>query len=295
VYPTLYHFVLEAFGFKVEFLKFFNTFGFVVVIGFVVAATILASECARLEALGVMQPTAKGSWRHHAGEAGFVAAWSGFAGAKILYFLEHPSRVLNGSLNGFSMYGGLIFAGAMVMRYFRRNGITFWPAVDSAALGVFVAYAIGRLGCHLSGDGDWGVANNAARPGWIPNWMWAYDYPNNVVHLGSPIKSGTCFPGYCTRLQPGVFPTSVYEFVLVMLLVGVLWKMRTQLHTPGVLFGWFLIFDGVERIVIDQIRTNTAWVGPFTQVELIGTLLIIGGAAVAWSLPRRTVVPVSMS
>jgi prolipoprotein diacylglyceryltransferase len=312
VYPTLYHFVFEMFGVKLGFLKFVNTFGIVVVIGFGVAAAILASECQRLERLGVLQPTfrssvrkkrsiltllkrgrsvangpVKISWRHHAGEAGFVAAWSGFAGAKVLYLMEHPSSFAKPTLAGFSMYGGLIFAGAMVMRYFIRNGITFWPAVDSAALGVFVAYAIGRLGCHFSGDGDWGIVNTSPKPGFLPHWLWAYDYPNNVAHLGVPLKSGTCFPSYCTQLRPAVFPTSVYEFFLVMALVGVLWAMRTRLKTPGVLFGWFLILDGLERVAIDQIRVHAPWVGPLTQVEIIGTLLIVSGAIVAWYLPRR--------
>jgi phosphatidylglycerol---prolipoprotein diacylglyceryl transferase len=278
--------MLEVFGVKVSFFRFFNTFGVLVVIGFGVAAAILASECRRLEAAGVMAPVTK-SWRHHAGEAAFVAAWSGFAGAKVLFLLEHPSSLTNSPLRGFSMYGGLFFAGAMVMRYFVRNGITFWPAVDSAALGVFVAYAIGRLGCHFSGDGDWGVANTATKPSFLPNWLWAYDYPNNVAGVGAPIKSGACFETYCKHLQPPVYPTSVYEFGLVMVLVSLLWAMRTKMRTPGVLFGWFLILNGIERIAIDQIRTTQPWIGPFTQVEFIGLFLIIGGALVAWHLPRR--------
>ncbi len=285
MYPTLYHFLFEVFGVKVGFLKLFNTFGVFVVIGFAVAAAILAFECERLEAAGIMQPVKK-SWRHHAGEAGFVAAWSGFAGAKVLFLIEHPSSLTNSPYRGFSMYGGLIFAGAMVMRYFVRNEIAFWPAVDSASLGVFVAYAIGRLGCHFSGDGDWGIVNTAAKPSYLPNWLWAYDYPNNVSGLGVPIKAGACFETYCTHLQPAVYPTSVFEFGLVIVCVGALWMLRTRLRTPGVLFGWFLILDGIERTAIDQIRANSPWIGPFTQVEFIGAILILGGIGVAYYLPR---------
>jgi hypothetical protein len=105
------------------------------------------------------------------------------------------------------MYGGLIMAGFMVIRYFKKNGI---PCVarygHSAAPGVMLAYGIGRIGCQVSGDGDWGIVNNATAPGWMPKWLWSYSYPNNVNSVGIPFTGEPCFPGYCTVLPEPYSP-----------------------------------------------------------------------------------------
>ena len=67
----------------------------------------------------------------------------------------------DGIISGLTMYGGLIVAGFMVIRYFRLHGLAVLPSMDSAAPGLMLAYAIGRIGCQVSGDGDWGIVNSA--------------------------------------------------------------------------------------------------------------------------------------
>lgn len=241
----------------------------------------------------------------HAGNITITALVWGFIGAKLFHWLEDPRAFMElvhhpsakDIVTGLTMYGGLILAGAAVMRYFRRNGLALWPAVDSAAPGVLLAYGIGRIGCQVSGDGDWGIASTRPAPGWLPKWMWSYDYPNNVNavlgphrggYVGERITEGTCFPDYCTHLVPGVYPTPLYEAISCILLFGVLWLLRKRIQAPGVIFSLFLLFDGIERFLIEKIRVNDPWLGTWTQAEVISSLLVIAGAAGIWWFNKRT-------
>lgn len=235
----------------------------------------------------------------HAGNITMTALLWGFIGAKLFSWLEDPQAFIDliqhpsakDIVTGLTMYGGLILAGIAVMLYFRRNGIAFWPGVDSAAPGVLLAYGIGRIGCQVSGDGDWGIASTSPAPSWLPDWMWSYDYPNNVNavmgphrggYVGERITEGTCFPDYCTHLVPGVYPTPLYEAIACVLLFCVLWFLRKRINTSGVIFSLFLIADGAERFLIEKIRVNDPWLGSWTQAEVIGALLVLGGCFGWW-------------
>lgn len=241
----------------------------------------------------------------HGNNITITAAVWGFIGAKLFHWLESPrdffDLVATGNVadlvSGLTMYGGLIVAGIMVVRYFRKHGMAVLPSMDAAAPGLMLAYGIGRLGCQVSGDGDWGIANIAPKPGWIPQWLWSYDYPNNVNavlgphrggYVGQPITDGTCFEGYCTHLVPGVFPTPLYETIMCLLLFAALWWLRKRISLPGVLFSVYLIMNGVERFLIEKIRVNEPFLGSWTQAEVISTsLIILGTAGILWSRNRH--------
>lgn len=240
-----------------------------------------------------------------AGNITITAAIWGFIGAKVFHWLETPRDFIDfistgnvaDLVAGLTMYGGLIVAGIMVVRYFKKNGMAILPSMDSAAPGLMLAYGIGRLGCHVSGDGDWGIANTAPKPGWIPQWLWSYDYPNNVNavlgpmrggYSGVPITEGPCFEGYCTHLVPGVYPTPLYEVIMCLLLFGLLWWMRKRLLIPGALFAVYLIFNGVERFLIEKIRVNELFLGTWTQAEVISLgLVLLGTGSLIWLRKRH--------
>ncbi|MGV9011318.1 MAG: prolipoprotein diacylglyceryl transferase [Flavobacteriales bacterium] len=242
----------------------------------------------------------------HGGNITLTAALWGFIGAKVFHWLESPKDFLDllatGSIkdiiSGLTMYGGLIVAGFMVVRYFKKNGMAVLPSMDSAAPGLMLAYGIGRLGCQVAGDGDWGIANTAPRPGWVPQWLWSYDYPNNVNavlgphrggYVGEVMTSGTIFPGYGTHLVPGVYPTPLYEVIMCLSLFAVLWWLRKHITLPGVLFCTYLIFNGVERFLIEQIRVNNLFLGSWTQAELIALgLIVLGVGGILWLRNRNT-------
>ena len=232
----------------------------------------------------------------HAGNITMVAALWGLIGAKLFHWLENPSEFLafitnpggDAIFSGLTMYGGLILAGAMVIRYFTKHGIPVWHGADSAAPGVMLAYGIGRLGCQVSGDGDWGIVNTTfLGPG--PKWLWQYDYPNNVNSVGIPLTDGRpCFEGYCTVLPETVFPTPLYEVTVCVTLFFLLWALRTRLKPAGMIFFAFLFLNGLERFWIEKIRVNVRVLGDITQAEIIATILMLAGiGGMIWLRNRK--------
>lgn len=231
----------------------------------------------------------------HAGNITMTAALWGLIGAKLFHWLENPREFISFIQNpggdaifsGLTMYGGLIVAGAMVIRYFARHGIPVWHGADSAAPGVMLAYGVGRIGCQVSGDGDWGIVNTTfLGPG--PRWLWQYDYPNNVNGVGMPLTDGRpCFEGYCTVLPETVFPTPLYETIVCVGLFFLLWALRTRLKPAGMIFFLFLFLNGLERFWIEKIRVNVKVLGDITQAEIISSVLMLAGIAGMIWLRRR--------
>lgn len=229
----------------------------------------------------------------HVGNMTLIAAFFGILGAKIFHNLENWDEFIADpvgallSFSGLTMYGGLILAATALIIYGRKNKIPVSHLVDSSAPSLMIGYAIGRIGCHVSGDGDWGIVNTAPKPDWLrwaPDWVWSYDYPNNVNSVGERLAD--CVgERYCNHLVPPVFPTPFYETLMCLALFFVLWYLRKRITTPGVLFSVYLVFNGIERFFIEKIRVNTPqhFAGlTFTQAELISTLLFFIGLAGIW-------------
>ncbi len=216
-----------------------------------------------------------------------VAAVSGLIGAKVFHNLENLDDFATDpwgaliSFSGLTMYGGLIVGGAGVIWYAMKNKMNPFHFADSAAPGLMLAYGTGRVGCHISGDGDWGVVNSNPKPDWLgflPDWMWAYRYPHNVLNEGIPIEG--CTGKHCMILPDAVYPTPFYEAVVCIGLFFVLWSIRKHISVAGVLFSVYLVFNGIERFFIEKIRVNTKYhIGgnEITQAEIISVVLIILG------------------
>lgn len=227
------------------------------------------------------------------GDIVIYAALFGFLGAKIFHNLENWNDFVKdpvGSLisfSGLTFYGGLICAGVAVSLYAKSKKIKLVHLYDAMATTMMLAYGLGRLGCQIAGDGDWGIPNTHPKPfNWLPDWMWAYQYPHNVVNEGVPIAG--CFGPYCNQLPVPVYPTPFYEIVACLFLFMVLWLIRKRVKIPGQLFGIYLVFNGVERFFIEKIRVNTKYdFLPFhpTQAELISSLLVLAG--IIWILKSK--------
>jgi prolipoprotein diacylglyceryl transferase len=226
-------------------------------------------------------------WPHdRVGDIVLYAALFGFLGAKIFHNLENwndfaadPIGALI-AFSGLTFYGGLICAGIAIILYAKKHKITIIHLLDAMATTMMLAYALGRIGCQVSGDGDWGIVNTNPKPfSWMPDFLWAYRYPHNVIGEGVPIKD--CVGNYCNQLPLPVYPTPLYEIIICLILFGVLWMLRKKIKVPGQLFSFYLIFNGVERFLIEKIRVNTTYDILFnpTQAELIAITLILGGIA----------------
>jgi len=215
----------------------------------------------------------------HVGSMTTIAAISGLIGAKIFHNLENWGDFVKDpvdallSFSGLTMYGGLIFGSISVVYYAHKNKIAVKPLIDACAPGLMLAYGVGRIGCQVAGDGDWGIDNLSPKPGWLgfmPDWFWAYSYPHNVLneHLKNP-----------------VFPTPLYESIICISLFFLLWALRKKIKVPAVLFSLYLLLNGIERLFIEQIRINTKYeiygLG-ITQAEIISSALIVTGVAGIW-------------
>ena len=234
-------------------------------------------------------------WPHdRVGDFILYAAAFGFLGAKIFHNLENWNEFAKDpigallSFSGLTFYGGLICATIAIIFYARKNKISVIHLADSMATTMMLAYGLGRIGCQVSGDGDWGIENTKPNPfGFIPDWMWSYRYPHNVIGEGIPIEG--CNGPYCMQLPQPVYPTALYEIMMCLVLVGVLWFFRKKITVPGRLAGLYLMLNGAERFLIEKIRVNTHYTSlPFqpTQAEIISLLLIISGIILYTQSPR---------
>ena len=225
-------------------------------------------------------------WPHdRVGDIVLQAALWGFLGAKIFHNLENLDELMLdpwGSLisfSGLTFYGGLILATIAIIVFIRKYNMRVIHFADAMAPTMLFAYAAGRIGCHISGDGDWGIVNSAPNPfAWLPDWMWSYQYPHNVVNAGVSIPG--CVGNYCNQLPEGVYPTTFYEVIIMFILFLIVWMVRKKITQPGIITGIYFIFAGGERFLVEKIRVNNKYTFlPFqpTQAELISVLLIILG------------------
>ncbi|HEY2348666.1 MAG TPA: prolipoprotein diacylglyceryl transferase family protein [Puia sp.] len=277
-------------------------------------------------------------WPHdRVGDIVILGAIFGFLGAKIFNsletwdeFIKNPVESLI-SFSGLTFYGGLIVAALSIWYYARKHKIGFWYLNDAAAPALMLAYGIGRIGCQVSGDGDWGIPNSAysvganlksipdtvqnfqARgsqntdyfmnefhslnvphltvkaPSFLPNWLFGYAYPHNVI--GAGVRIPGCNGQYCSYLPVPVFPTPFYETLICLGLFFLLWSIRKKFRVPGTLFAFYLLINGIERFFIEKIRVNTRYsIFGFhpTQAEIISTLLIFGGGFLYYYLKKRS-------
>ncbi|PIQ34535.1 MAG: diacylglyceryl transferase [Bacteroidetes bacterium CG18_big_fil_WC_8_21_14_2_50_41_14] len=213
----------------------------------------------------------------------FIAVIFGIIGAKIFHQFENWNDFVAdplGSLfsfSGLTFYGGLIVATFGVGYYGENHGIPWKRMADSIAPSLILAYGIGRIGCQVAGDGDWGIVNLDPMPQWLsflPDWVWAYRYPHNILNEGIRIEG--CTGAHCFQLAQPVFPTPLYETTMSLLIFLILWSIRKRFKTAGMLFAIYLMLNGIERFLIEQIRVNNVldFLGiKATQAEVIATLI----------------------
>ena len=191
-----------------------------------------------------------------------AAGLGGIAGAKIDWIIQNPEQAFDGSLidivigPGLVFFGGLLGGALAVCAWAYRRGFLGWDLLDLGAPGIALGYAIGRIGCQLSGDGDYGVPSD------LP---WAMAYPDGTVPT--------------TAL---VHPAPVYETLAMGLVTIVLWNLRGR-FAPGVLFGLYLVLAGIERFLVEIIRRNDAVAVGLTLAQLISVAMVAAGAGlIAW-------------
>lgn len=273
----------------------FAMFGLFVAFGALAAAACLRRELSRKYRQGAIGPARRivkgGSGAAVLTEVAphtlvsdflIVVLVAGVVGSRVFHILEHLDEFrldpwsMIFSRSGLSIYGGLIFGAGAGLLLLRRWRIGVRPFMDAIAPALMLGYAIGRLGCQISGDGDWGIAADMAlKPAWLPAWLWAQTYDHNIAGV--------------LIAAPGVYPTPLYETLMALACFALLWALRRHLFQPGWLFSLYLVLAGAERFLIEQIRINVQvhFHGmTFTQAELI-SVIYLGLGTVGLALLSR--------
>lgn len=240
------------------------SFGVLMALGFYVAAEISAAEFAR-----------RGGDREAMWNFLVWVFLAGLVGSKLLsvasdpaaFFTDPVHQVLSGS--GFVWYGGLIGGVLAALLLSRSYKIRFLLVAECTAMGLAIGQAIGRIGCHVSGDGDWGIEST------LP---WAVAYENAIIGWDYP-------PGVT------VHPTPLYEAAAYTLVFVVLFRLRKRNYPVGTLFCGYLIGASLARFLVEFIRINPVAAFGLTQAQLIAIVLMGSGLGGLIAL-RPRIVPV---
>ncbi len=232
-----------------------KTFGLMFALAFVACGAILSRRLREWD-----KPA---DWAY---EIVFAALLGGLIGAKVYYVVQNYDAAkddLLGNLfggTGLVWYGGALGGAAFVLLWAWRRGLLWLAVMDLCAVPLAVGYGIGRIGCQLSGDGDYG------KP-W--DGPWAMAYPHGAVPTDVPVH-----------------PTPIYETLAMGILGLMLWRIRDQLR-PGALFALYLVGAGVERLLVEFIRRNDAVLLGLTAPQLESIAMAVAGLVWLGVLRRR--------
>ncbi|HUB35185.1 MAG TPA: prolipoprotein diacylglyceryl transferase family protein [Solirubrobacteraceae bacterium] len=234
-----------------------KTFGVTFALGFLACGLVIARRLRELE-----KPV---DWAY---ELVFAALLGGVIGARGYFVIQNYHQVehdLLGSIfsgSGLIWYGGAVGGAIGVLLWMRFRHAFQLQIFDMAATALALGYGIGRIGCQVSGDGDYGIRSS------LP---WAMGYPHGTV----PTPPGV-------RVQP----TPIYETVSMCLLAYFLWKLRDRVR-PGVIFALYLFFSGLERLLVEFIRRNPEVFLGLTAAQIESIVSMVAGAVWLVVMARR--------
>jgi phosphatidylglycerol:prolipoprotein diacylglycerol transferase len=248
------------------------SYGLMMALGFLAADLVVSLDCRR-----------RGINRDFSSALVVWAAIFGIAGSRILdvlnnlsLYLANPKMIIFSS-SGFVWYGGL--TGGILAAYVlsHRWGIKFKVTADMCGPALAIGQAIGRIGCQLSGDGDWGL------PSKLP---WAMAYPNAIVGWNSQTvmtlnNKNELVSGYFPGVR--VHPTPVYETILYTIVFVILWRFRRYNKIDGRVFYLYLVLAGASRFAVEFIRVNPRVALGLSEAQLIAMGMMIFGAC-AWMI-----------
>jgi phosphatidylglycerol---prolipoprotein diacylglyceryl transferase len=199
----------------------------------------------------------------------FLAIIGGLVGSKLFYILEEWNFGTGGSFfsyfradvlfspSGLTFYGGLILAIIFIILYCRVKKLRIMQIFDALSPAALLSYGIARIGCHLSGDGCYGFPVNGT-----PYEFLGFSYEKGII----PTHPGVL-----------VHPTPLYEFAAAIVLFIILIAVRKKMKYFGQIFYLYLVFSGVERLMVEFIRLNPKVILMLTQAQLISVIMILAG------------------
>jgi len=224
-----------------------QTFGIMFALAFIAAGLLVAKRLRELD-----KPV---DWAY---ELVFAALIGGIVGARLDFVIQNYDEVSDDLLgnifsgSGLVWFGGAIGGAIGVLLWARWRKMLNLTLLDICAPGLAIGYAIGRIGCQVSGDGDYGIP-------W--DGPWAMAYPDGTVPT-----------------DVAVHPTPIYETLAMCLVTYALWRLRTRFQ-PGLLFALYLVLAGAERFLVEFIRRNDDVALGLTQAQLLSVAMIVAGGA----------------
>jgi phosphatidylglycerol---prolipoprotein diacylglyceryl transferase len=224
-----------------------NSFGLMIALALIVGVQRLTKS---FELRGI-EPEKADRYVMFAGISGLVGArlWHVATNLEI-YGNDLVSALFSGA--GFTFYGGFIVATVVLILLARRDGISLWTLADATAPTLALGYAIGRLGCQLSGDGDYGIATDS---------LWGMSFAQGVV----PTPPGVL-----------VYPTPLYESVLSIFVLWVVTKFENRLENVrvGTIFSIYLFLISIERFMIEFIRQEPRYSSGLSEAQYVAAVLL---------------------
>ena len=219
-------------------------------------------------------------------------ALAGIIGAKIWHVIDTPAdrigwqeifsrEFFSWFRQGFAWFGGFIAGIAVLLWLGRKYRIGMLAMLDICSPAAAIGYAVGRIGCLISGDGDYGKPTS-----W--HWPWGMSFPNGLVST-TQVCQQYGWPADCR-----VYPTPIYEFLAGALICWYLWRRgRRAIQHPlasGVITGEFLILGGLERFLVEFLRINPRvihFIVPMSNAQFVALLTMIAGIILLIFVRRR--------
>jgi phosphatidylglycerol:prolipoprotein diacylglycerol transferase len=203
---------------------------------------------------------------------------AGILGAKLYHVLESPSEFFADpwhelfSQFGFAWFGGLIAGFAAFVWLARRSSAPLIEMLDAGSPAAAIGYGVGRIGCFLSGDGDYGIPTS------LP---WGMSFPNGLVPT-----------------DQRVHPTPIYEFLAACAIAWWLWRMGARriamaksgsgvIASRGEIFAAYLVTTGVARFLVEFIRINPRSLLGMSNAQAVSAVSVVAGAVLWWRLRKR--------
>jgi phosphatidylglycerol---prolipoprotein diacylglyceryl transferase len=242
------------------------SYGLMMALGFIAADYVISLDLGR-----------RGYNPDYASTLVVWAAVVGIAGSRLLdvfnnfsEYLAHPWTIIF-SGSGFVWYGGLIGGLIAVSLVARYHGIPVLTMGDICGPALAIGQAIGRIGCQLAGDGDWGL------PSKLP---WAMTYPRAIVGWGPETvlkldSHGNLVSGFYPGVR--VHPAPIYETILYLGVFAILWSARKKVQVEGRIFYLYLILAGACRFLVEFVRINPRVLFGLSEAQLIAIGMIAVG------------------
>ena len=229
-----------------------------------------------------------------------ITGLAGLAGARLYHLLESPAEffanpwALLFSTMGFAWFGAVIGGFIALVVLARRFHMKMLLMLDVASPAAAIGYGIGRIGCIVSGDGDYGVATN------LP-WGMAFPplQPGSLIFRFIQVDHGALVPSYGRDVGGlpldaivRVHPTPIYEFLAALVIAYILWRIGgwaiAAARPAGIVFAWYLILTGVARFLVEFIRINQkSFFGFLTNAQTASVVSVIAGAFLLLVLQPR--------